>query len=104
PATGRVTDRVRVGSGPSLVAIGSDGVWVANELDSTVSLIDPTQPRVVLTKAVPGTAAALAATPAGVWVAARDTAAITQVDASGAIRAVTLPSRPTALAAGRGGL
>ena len=104
PATGRVIDRIRVGSGPSLLAIGGDGVWVANELDSTVSLIDPSRSRVVLTKAVPGTVAALATTRAALWVAARDAAVVTRVDASGATGTVALPSRPTALAPGPGGL
>ncbi len=104
PATGRVIDRIRVGTGPSLVAIGGKGVWVANELDSTVSLIDPNRSRVVFTRSVPGTAAALATTRAELWVAARDAAVVTRVNASGVTGTVALASRPTALARGPGGL
>jgi DNA-binding beta-propeller fold protein YncE len=37
----RVTDRIPVGRSPAGVAVGDDEIWVANELDGTVSEINP---------------------------------------------------------------
>src|SRR5439155_10504183 len=41
PATNTVSAPVRVGNGPTGVAVAPNGVWVANNLDGTVSRIDP---------------------------------------------------------------
>ena len=38
---GRITAQYRVGRDPGAVAAGGGSVWVANQLDGTVSRIDP---------------------------------------------------------------
>ena len=92
-----------MGSGPSAVAVGRGGVWVANQLNATVSLINPATDRVVLTRAVPGAPTALAAVDAAVWVAG-DTSGMTRVQDSGAVHTVATPSPVTALAPDQGGV
>jgi YVTN family beta-propeller protein len=96
--TGRVEDAVNVGSGPSALAFADGALWVANELDATVSLVDARTGVVRLTRSVDGTPTALAATPAGVWVAVRDRSTLTHIDRSGVRRSSRLPAPATALA------
>jgi YVTN family beta-propeller protein len=102
--TGRVEDAVNVGSGPSALALADGSLWVANELDATVSLVDSRTGVVRLTRSVDGTPTALAATPAGVWVAVRDRPTLTHIARSGVRRSSRLPAPATALAADGGRL
>ena len=53
PRSGRVRDEIAVGSGAGPIVAGADGVWVANALDSTVSLIDPDRDAVTVHTAGP---------------------------------------------------
>ena len=78
-------------------------MWVANELDSTVSLIDPSNDTVVLTRAVTGSPSALAAIGADVWIAGA-VPELTTLTPSGQARAIAIPSPATALAPGPRGL
>jgi YVTN family beta-propeller protein len=68
PSTGIVTARIRVGAGAVSVVGTSDGVWVANYLDDTVSRIDPSTNRVIATVPVGAGPSALATTSEDVWV------------------------------------
>ena len=95
--TGGLEQTIQVGTRPSAIAVGRDGVWVANQLDSTVSLIDPTSDSVVLTRAVAGSPSELAAAGAGVWVAGGE-GRLTIVRASGQAQTIAVPSPVTALA------
>ena len=104
PRSGRVRDEIAVGSGPGPIVAGADGVWVANALDSTVSLIDPDREAVTFTGQVRGTAAAIAATGRHVWVAAADTPALTRLARDEPARVLALPSAATALATDGGSL
>ena len=78
-------------------------MWVANELDSTVSLIDPDTDSVVLTQAVAGSPSALAAVGTDVW-SADDAPELTVLSPSGQTHTVTIPSPATAIAPGPHGL
>ena len=40
-SAGQVIDRIPVGSGPAGVTVGDGEVWVANQLDGTVSEVNP---------------------------------------------------------------
>jgi peptide/nickel transport system substrate-binding protein len=94
---------IDVGSRPSAIAVGRAGVWVANENDSTVSLIDPNTDRVVLTRAVTGTPTALVALGTAVWVAGGGPA-LSIVRASGGTNTLAVPSPVTSLAKGPAGV
>ena len=72
-------------------------------MDSTVSLINPTNDTVELTRAVQGAPSALAPVRNGVWVAG-DAPQLTLLAPSGQTRATTIPSSATALATGSGRL
>jgi hypothetical protein len=49
PGTNRISDRIPVGGLPTGIAIGHGFVWVANQLDSTVSRVSPETGRTVAT-------------------------------------------------------
>jgi peptide/nickel transport system substrate-binding protein len=100
PRTGRIRDEIPVGSGPGpiVAGAGAGGVWVANTLDSTVSLVDPTRDVVTFTQEVRGTATAIAALGRYVWVAARDAPVLTRLAGDQTARVLTLSSPATALA------
>ena len=75
PDTNRITDRIPVGGLPTGIAIGHGSVWVANQLDATVSRVSPTTGETIATIDLdkgaiwPG---AILSTPAGIWVVAQD--------------------------------
>jgi sugar lactone lactonase YvrE len=75
PETNRISDRIPVGGLPTGIAIGHGSVWVANQLDATVSRVSPVTGRTIATIHVdegaiwPG---AILSTPAGIWVVAQD--------------------------------
>ena len=75
PDTNRITDRIPVGGLPTGIAIGHGSVWVANQLDATVSRVSPTTGRTIATIHLdrgaiwPG---AILSTAAGIWVVAQD--------------------------------
>ena len=68
-APGRVTDRIEVGRAPTGLALSDGGLWVANHLDRTVSLVDVRRRRVVRTIEVGGAPVELAVGAGGVWAA-----------------------------------
>ena len=78
-------------------------MWVANTLDSTVSLIDTRSDTVVLTRAVRGAPEAVAATGSSVWIAG-GTPQLTLLSSTGSTTAVTTPSTVDALAVDAGKL
>jgi YVTN family beta-propeller protein len=59
---------VRVGAGPSGIAVGLGSVWIASA-DGTVSRIDPSSSGVVATIKVGGTPSGIAVGAGQVWVA-----------------------------------
>jgi YVTN family beta-propeller protein len=73
PATNRVVATVRVGEGPSGLAVGSGArsVWVSNELSGTVSRIDPALGKVVNSVAIGDQPQGVAASSDRAYVAVR---------------------------------
>jgi len=67
PASGKVRERLPVGSTPSAVAAGADGVWVIDADDRTVTRIDP-KTHETATFATGSTPTDIAAGDDGVWV------------------------------------
>jgi YVTN family beta-propeller protein len=66
--TNRVVRQVDVGRGAAGVVAGGDAVWVANQLDGTVSRIDPATARVTGQVTVEGRPSELAWDRGTVWV------------------------------------
>jgi YVTN family beta-propeller protein len=68
PATSSVQPPIRVGNGPTGIAVGAGQVWVANADDGTVSTIDP-QSNMVGTMRLGFRSEAVAVDQGAVWVA-----------------------------------
>jgi YVTN family beta-propeller protein len=68
PASGKVVAQIQVGNGPTGIAFGVGGAWVANSLDGTVSRIDPETNAVRGVIPVGNGPAAVAVDRRGVWV------------------------------------
>jgi YVTN family beta-propeller protein len=68
------SESIRVGDGPIDVAVGADGVWVANSRDGTVSRIDPRSNKVIATIRLGNSPQGIAVGAGAVWVSmqARD--------------------------------
>jgi YVTN family beta-propeller protein len=64
---GPVTTEIPVGDGPVDIAVGEDGVWVANGLDGTVTRLDPRTGETVATIEVGDGLQRLAVGPGAVW-------------------------------------
>jgi YVTN family beta-propeller protein len=65
------TSEISVGDGPVDVAFGEGGVWVANQLDRTLTRIDPETGDIVATIGVGNEPQRVAAGQGGVWVTVR---------------------------------
>jgi DNA-binding SARP family transcriptional activator/streptogramin lyase len=66
PGTGKIVGQIAVGSSPTRVAAGPDGLWVVNQGDATVSRIDY-RTHAVRTISAPETPTAVAAGADAVW-------------------------------------
>jgi len=71
PATGRPTERIKVGDAPTAIAVGADAVWVANSADGTVSRMVPRRNVVDKTISVGAEPVDLVAGLGAVWVVRR---------------------------------
>ncbi|HYS33127.1 MAG TPA: BTAD domain-containing putative transcriptional regulator [Streptosporangiaceae bacterium] len=103
---GRVLDRIPVGPGPAGVVVGGGEVWVANQLDGTVSEVNPASGTVVATIRVGNGSAAIAAAFGSVWVANVTDGTISRIDAASGQVSATIPlgSAPAGLASGSRGI
>lgn len=102
PQTGHLQQTISVSADPVAITVGRAGVWVADELDRSVSLINPVTDG-VLTWPVEGAPEALVPTGNAVWVAG-DLSQLTRLSSSGLTRTIAVPSPATALAASSGRL
>jgi YVTN family beta-propeller protein len=102
----RVIDRIPVGRGPTGVVAGNGEIWVANELDGTVSEVNPGAGAVVGTTQVGNGPDAIAFGYGSVWVGNVTDNTLSRIDpGSGRVAAIIpLGSAPAALAAGTGGI
>jgi YVTN family beta-propeller protein len=82
PRSNRIVAQVPVGVRPGAVAVGRDGVWVANAADRTVSRIDPGTRSVRHTISLGGTPTGLAVGSGAVWVAHGVSGSISRIDPS----------------------
>jgi YVTN family beta-propeller protein len=79
PATNTVVATVKVGFGPSQIAVDASGVWVTNQYDESISRIDPATNHVVATiEHVP--AHGIAAGAGGVWVGGASAGGVYRID------------------------
>jgi YVTN family beta-propeller protein len=67
--TRREVERIAVGARPVSVAVGADGVWVANAAGGSVSRIDPATNEVATTITIGGEPVGVAVSGTLVWVA-----------------------------------
>jgi peptide/nickel transport system substrate-binding protein len=105
PVQGGPAAQISVGGGPTAIAFGDGSVWVANDLDGTVSRIDPLTDDVAATVPVGDDPDAVAVAGGTVWVANRLSSTLTLVSArtDSATRSFSLGGSPLALAvAGKG--
>jgi YVTN family beta-propeller protein len=87
---GRVIERVPVGRGPTGVATGGGEVWVVNQLDRTISEINPGALRQVASFAVGNGASAIAFGDGSAWVTNAIDDTVSRID-PGTGRVVTIP-------------
>ncbi len=79
PRHGRVVARTKLGLGPQFLAVGAGSVWVMNQVDGTVSRVNPLDSTVTATVQVadfPITGGDIAAADDAVWVRTTDSLAI----------------------------
>jgi YVTN family beta-propeller protein len=95
-----VRQTLRVGDGPSGLAVAAGDIWIANSLDGTVSRIDAETRTVVQTIAVGIQPSAVAASDDAVWVTNRVDGTVSRLDAvNGRVTArVRVGRGPNALA------
>jgi peptide/nickel transport system substrate-binding protein len=104
PGTDGVVQTIRVGSGPSAVAVGNRLVWVANTLGSSVSRIAASTGAVLGTTPIGARPAALATGAGAVWVASESDNRVLRLDpATGKVQeAIPVGTEPTAITVSHG--
>ena len=90
-SAGQVVDRVPVGRGPAGVAVESGQVWVANQLDGTISEVNPAAGTVVATIDVGNGPVAIAAGDGSVWVSNVTDNALSRIDPGSGHVLATIP-------------
>ncbi len=100
----QVIDRIPVGRGPAGVTVADGEVWVANQLDGTLSEVNPgagTQVAVITVGIGPS---AIASGYGSVWVANVTSDTLSRVDAAtgAVVSTIHLDSAPTGIAVGAG--
>jgi ABC-type transport system substrate-binding protein/DNA-binding SARP family transcriptional activator/DNA-binding beta-propeller fold protein YncE len=104
-SNGRSVDRIPVGHRPTGVAVGGGQVWVVNQLDRTVSEVNPQALRQVQTVQVGNGAGAIAFGHGSVWVANATDYSLSRIDPdSGDVTTIPLAGEPGGIAASRQGI
>jgi ABC-type transport system substrate-binding protein/DNA-binding SARP family transcriptional activator/streptogramin lyase len=104
-ANGRSVDRIPVGHRPTGVAVGDGQVWVVNQLDRTVSEVNPQALRVVRPIQVGNGASAIAFGHGSVWVANATDYSLSRINTdSGHVTTIPLAGEPGGIAASRQGV
>jgi ABC-type transport system substrate-binding protein/DNA-binding SARP family transcriptional activator/DNA-binding beta-propeller fold protein YncE len=102
---GRSVDRIPVGHRPTGVAVGDGQVWVVNQLDRTVSEVNPQALRVVRPIQVGNGAGAIGFGHGSVWVANGTDYSLSRIDPdSGHVTTIPLAGQPGGIAAARQGM
>ena len=99
---GDIVSDIKVGESPSAVAAASDGVWVTNATDDTVSRIEPSTHEVRQTIDVGGGPAGVAVGGGAVWVANGLDGTVSRIDPSEnkLVQTITVGNGPTGVAFG----
>jgi peptide/nickel transport system substrate-binding protein len=102
----QIRDRIPVGRGPAGVAAGDGELWVANELDGTISEVNPGAGTVVATIRVGNGPGAIAFGYGSLWVGNVTDNTLSRIDAGSGLVVATIPlgSSPADVAAGARGL
>ena len=79
PDGNRIAEEIRLGRGPTAIAVGGDSVWVGNSLDGTISRID-TNTRQVTTIDAGGDPVGLAFGEQSLWATTAPGRSVSQVD------------------------
>jgi YVTN family beta-propeller protein len=103
-SAGQVVDRIPVGSGPAGITVGDGEVWVANELDGTVSEVNPGAGTQVATIGVGIGPDAIAFGYGSVWVANVTSDSLSRIGAATGQVVATIPlsGAPAGIAVGAG--
>ena len=103
-SAGQVIDRIPVGRGPAGVTVGDDEVWVANQLDGTVSEVNPGSGTQVATIGVGVGPSSVAFGFGSVWVANVTDDTLSRIDAASGdvISTIELGTTPADVATGAG--
>jgi YVTN family beta-propeller protein len=103
-SAGQVIDRIPVGSGPAGITVGDGEVWVANELDGTVSEVNPGAGTQVATIRVGVGPDAIAFGYGSVWVANVTSDSLSRIGAATGQVVATIPlgGAPAGIAVGAG--
>jgi ABC-type transport system substrate-binding protein/DNA-binding SARP family transcriptional activator/streptogramin lyase len=102
---GKSVDRIPVGHRPTGIAVGDGQVWAVNQLDRTVSEINPRALRQVGTVQVGNGAGAIAFGHGSIWVANATDYTLSRIDPdSGAVKTIPLAGEPGGIAAGEQGM
>jgi peptide/nickel transport system substrate-binding protein len=102
---GRSVDRIPVGHRPTGVAVGDGQVWVVNQLDRSVSEVNPEALRAVRPIQVGNGAGAIAFGHGSVWVANATDYSLSRIDTdSGHVTTIPLAGEPGGIAASRQGV
>ena len=99
--SGEAVATIRVGQGPSAVAVSGEGVWVANGLDGSVSHIDSGAGSVAATIPVGSGPSGIAAGAGSIWVANRYAGTVSEIDPhrNQIVSTIHVGGQPTGLAA-----
>ena len=98
---------VNVGNSPSALAVGGSDVWVADDIDNTVTRISAQgQPAVTATIPLGPQPSAVAVGEGGVWVALSQADQVVRIDPRTAAitDTIAVDERPTGIAVGEGGV
>ncbi len=105
PDSDRVVGKVAVGNGPNAIATGLGDVWVADDVDNTLTRIDAESANAVTATTPVGQGpAAVAVGEDAVWVANTQDDTVSRVDPETATvtETIAVGARPTGIAAGSG--
>jgi peptide/nickel transport system substrate-binding protein len=103
--SGRSVDRISVGHRPTGVAVGDGQVWVVNQLDRSVSEVNPEALREVRPIQVGNGAGAIAFGHGSVWVANATDDSLSRINSdSGHVTAIPVAGEPGGIAASRRGV
>jgi YVTN family beta-propeller protein len=103
PKTNKLVATLRLGSGPTGVAVGRGTVWTIHLDDNRISKIDPRSSEVVATSSAPGPKAVTAGA-GSVWVVNGDGRTVTQLDERSAAQThvLSVPASTDLIAFGSG--